>query len=224
MRKSRFTRKRERFRGRLRSKTSRKFKEKVKRIISAQDESKFIDTDISADTVPIAGTSTITTLSIVAEGTNPNQRLGMAIKLTSIEMKYLVQTDGTSQAIDTVARIIIFRAKKNVQGVLPTVAELLISDTVTALRASLGGSDMSDFKVYMDKLFVITKPASIVQEAIKVGKFYKSLGGLKCTFDSVSGDVSATEEGHLYLLRMTNQANTFQPIWSVDIRVRYKEL
>ncbi len=209
---------------RKKSKTSRNFKNKVKRIISQQDESKFLDTTLAADTAPISGTSVIAGLILIGTGDTVNNREGNSIKLTSIELKYLVQNDATANDIDTTCRIIIFRAKKNIQGVLPIVTELLSTDVITSLRSTTGASDITDFKVYMDKTFVLERKTTSTQQVTRTGKFYKSLGGLKCTFDGNASGIATAEEGHLFLLRMTTKGATFQPLWSLNIRVRFKEL
>ncbi len=206
-----------------RSKTTRNFREKVKRIISKSDESKFVDTNINSDTVPVVGTSIITPLSLIPEGAGSNRRIGDQVKLTSIEMKYTLNDDVSTTDIDTLIRIIIFRAKKNVNGVLPTVLDLLTTDALDSLRATEGGSDMSDFKVYLDKSTVLKKVEAAWSTTIK-GKFFKSLGGLKCTFTGSGGAITDAEEGNLFILRMTNRVDTFQPAWNMHIRVRFKEL
>ncbi len=208
---------------RRKSTTDRRFKAKVKRIISQQDESKFIDTELIGDVAPIAGTSVITPLCLVATGTTDEDRIGDTIKLTSIEMKYFVRTDATSADLDSLTRIIIFRAKVNIQGVQPVVTAILSNDRVTSLRQTNGGSDMTDFKVYLDKSVALHRNY-LTNQAAYMGKFYKSLGGLKCTYNGSAGTIATVEEGQLFLLRVTDQATGNQPRWTIDIRVRFKEM
>ncbi len=211
-------------RGRKRTKTNRQFKAKVQRIISQTDEAKFVDTFTDADATPVAGTSVILPLSLVAGGTSDTTRIGDQIKLISVEMKYFIQDETDGNTNDTLARIIIFRAKKNLNGVLPAVTDLLSTDSITSLRETSGGSDMSDFKVYLDKTFVIQRKYSQAQQAIVKGKFFKSLGGLKCTYKGEAASIVVAEEGQLFLLRMTQQPITFSPEWTVSTRVRFREL
>ncbi len=206
------------------SRTNRVFKAKVKRIISQSDEAKFVDTDLDDDTVPIGGTSMITPLCLIASGIEDTHRIGDQVKLISIEMKYFCLGEVDGNGIDSLCRIIIFRAKKNINGTLPVVTDLLTSDILTALRNTAGGADMSDFKVYLDKTFVLQRKTTAIQRVMVHGKFFRSLGGLKCTWRGAAASIVVAETGQLFLLRMTQQPTTFQPAWTVNIRVRFKEL
>lgn len=207
-----------------RARNERRFKAKVQRIISQADESKYIDTELNSDQTPVGGTGVVTPLTLSVQGSSDDNRNGDEIKLTSVEMKYHIEGDPTGSTYDTLARIMIVRAKKNIQGVLPTILEILKTDSVTSLRATTGGADMSDFKVYYDKLHVIPRTLTNVLPQTVIGKFYKSLGGLKCTYNASALNITTCETGHLFLVRITNQVINESPFWSVDVRVRFKEI
>lgn len=205
------------------TRSNAKFKQRVKRIISSADESKFKDTNI-VDSVPIAGTGTVELLTGIAQGDGENQRDGLQVKLTSIEMKYLVTSNAIASTNDTVVRILIVRTKNNQFGALLALASVLKTDSVTSLRAASDGSDMQQIKVYMDRTFVIPRTLTDVLPQSVYGQFYKSLGGLKCSYDGTGAITADTTQGHLYLLRLTNRAAGVQPGWEVQIRTRFKEM
>lgn len=212
---------RQRFRGKLRLGQGRSFAHRVKGLINGMQEKKFIDTIVS-DTTSITGTSVITPLTLVAQGDDVGQRDGDEIRILTCGFNMFLSSD-LNNVTDTVNRIIIFRAMKNVDGVLPTVGEILVADCITSFYNQ---DNRGDFQIIYDSFFkqIIPNHAAVDVERSRDFKQWATkfaIPGKKCSYDLGTAVIAAAEKGHLFMIRMTTAATTFQPTWNMDIRCLY---
>ncbi len=199
----------------------RSFNDRVKGLINGMQEKKFIDTFIG-DATPVGATSVITLLSGVAQGDDVGERTGDEIRILNCGFNATMATDLNSKS-DSVLRLIIFRAMKNVDGTLPAVTEVLVADCV---RSFYNQDNRGDFQILYDHLFVIRAPNivtadSAIATTVKQWATTFSTPGKKCSFDLSTNVIGAAEKGHLFMIRMTDRAATFTPAWDIDIRCLY---
>lgn len=199
---------------------SKRLKSKIKNVVNSMSETKLLDVALS-DTVPISGTAGMAYLTQIAQGDENYERNGDKIHIQSIQVFGTVRGDNDVSGETSVCRMILFRAKNNIRGTLPLITELLISDSVSALRHPDG---FDDFKIYWDKSFVLESRIDASSKPYKLVKYYKKLGGLKCTYDGNGALIGDAETGGLFLARVVSALNTTQPTWDLNIRLRYKDL
>ncbi len=198
----------------------RTFGRSVRKIINYAKEKKFVDV-VTAVSTPIVGTSVIFPISLCDQGDTVFTRDGNEFIISGIQMRAVVANDADITQ-DCIIRLVIFRANKNVIGVLPTVGELLIGDGHNALRET---DSMSDFSFVYDvrkRIPVSTTAGDLHNTVFQWSKSYKSLR--KTTFNGAGATIAAAEKNHYFLMLMTNQTTTFQPTWAVDTRCIFREV
>ncbi len=198
---------------------------KVKSIVNGMAESKFVDWPVNIST-PVQGTSVIHFMSGTSEGDSQVQREGEKIFLTSINLLGSVHSDPDQNAIgDTLCRLILFRANTNVNGVIPTVAELLETDDVDSLK---NHEIKGDFSVFMDKRFVIHNTLATVSATASCKynlRYYKRFKSPKMiTYEGAGAVIANAEKGHWFLVMMTDAQANKTPAWSLNIRLRFKDI
>ncbi len=195
---------------------------KVKKIIEGVKETKFRDTlTITNDTGPILGTGTVVYASGTAQGDTTSSRDGNSIMLKSFQMKGNVRMDLTAAAAGTIVRVLVVRALKNVNGVLPTIAEIFNQDEVNAFRL---WSANRDFKVYMDKTIIMNRETADTMENIRKLKFYKAFKKpIEVSYTSTTDAIGDAMKNSFYIVRLCNRADTFQAEWNFNTRITYVE-
>ncbi len=159
-------------------------------------------------------------MSGIAEGDGDEDRDGEEIMVNSIEIRgtMLVDTDVT---VDTICRIIVFRANKNLDGVLPITTEILEVDNVLALRQNL---NKGDFKVYYDRVFVIKVPTTTADQHVRY--FQKLIRlkspGMKAHYDQTNNLIAACEKGYWFMIRMVDKPTGQQATFDFFTRVNFK--
>ncbi len=197
---------------------------KVKSIVNGMAEAKFVDWPVNI-TTPILGTSIIHFMTGTSEGDSQVQREGEKIYLTSINLIGRVTSDPDMNiAGDTGCRLILFRANTNVNGVLPAVTDILESDDTVSLK---NHEIKGDFSVYMDKRFIIRSP--LVTNANATASYnlsyYKRFKSPKMiTYDGAGAVIANAEKGHWFLLMMSDCVQNQSPTWTINIRLRFKDI
>ncbi len=201
----------------------RSFKSKVKSIINQVGETKFVDTEINNATA-VAGTSTVTFLTGIAQGDDDTQREGNRIKIQSIQIRGLVSAD--KDAVNGApCRMILFRNHTRNNGSNPAVTSILEADAYFAYRNK---DNNGDFTTIWDKTFIIPPSGAAISEAefntmdIRYYKRFKK--PLNAYYDLTSNVIGAAEKGHLFLMLMTENGATFIPLYKLNIRVAFKDL
>ncbi len=212
-------------RARRRKKRSTTFSSRVKRVMDSQIEKKFIGTAFAADSGAIAGTSVVYYLSGTQQGDDVTERLGNEIRISKVRIEGSVSSDATAVA-DTQYRMVLLKAITNIEGVMPTVLELFDTDSPDSLR-NLIGLRNRDFSILWDNKFIIREyrppvAGRISRKNINYVHTFAN-GGLKVTFDAQTAGVADAEKNHLFLILMTNQANTFQPSFNGTIRITFRD-
>ncbi len=200
------------------------FTKRVKKIINAEHELKYLDIDFDAYIVPIVGTSVVTPITLCAQGDDINEREGHEILVQSWQFKGSIGTDADAIA-DTQYRMLLVQARMNIEGGAPTVLEILKSDSCDAIR-TIDGLRNNDFKVRLDQRTVIrtqNPPAASRIERQNFSIYYKFKKPIKVTYDDTTAVIGSAEKNHLFLVLMTNQANTFQPALTGTSRITFKD-
>lgn len=197
------------------------FVKRVKKIVSGQAELKTHDTSVSNNTA-VGGTSFIQPLTLIAQGDDFDEREGLEIYIQSVQIIGRILGD-SDVGKPTTIRLVLFQAKKQLDGVIPTVLQLYVSDSVRSLRSHL---NRTDFRVLWDSYANITDwHDTATHQAEMLVKYYKKFKKpLKATYNTTTGVIGAVDTGHLFLLMQTDQATTFQPSWSMGVRVNFKDM
>ncbi len=202
------------------------FNSRVMKVINKTTDTKFGDVAY-ANTTAVDGTSVVYHVTGVAEGDTESSREGQHIRLGSLQVVGQIQGD-PNVTEDTTARFIIFRWNMDARGALPSVTALMANDSVTSLK---DWQNASEFKIYYDKTFLLPMRAVVASIVIpkKSFKFYKSFtgkgkkAGLNVTFSGSGSAIGDAEKGHFFILMMTDQANTYQPQWTWNCRITWKD-
>ncbi len=208
------------------TRSSRGFNTRVKRIILRGAENKFLDTVINS-VVPVAGTSVIQLLTGVAIGDEDDDREGNVINISKIELNGVIQTDA-NEPIATWCRVMIIRAKKNVNGVLPVITDFLTADVVNALNSKNNVRNKEFTRVY-DRIFAIQPQGALIADVHRqtsppfiFSKSWKT--GIKATFGATGATITAVEKNSMYVVIMCNNSASFNPQFQIRIRITYKDL
>ncbi len=198
------------------------FTAKVKRIISQVSETKFIEVGISTS-APVAGTSVLQLLSGVAQGDTNLLRDGEIIEMQSVQVRGKVRLNAAAAAslLPRVFRIILFQARHNIEGVIPTVAEVLSADSAIALKQI---DNRGEFKVLWSILASHPTPAISTQATdFVVDKYYKFKKPIRATYDGTDALIASMEKNHLFLIMMTESATNL-PLFNFNVRIVFKDV
>ncbi len=201
------------------------FPARVKRVMASQQEKKYIATSFAAISQAIAGTSSIHFLTGITQGDDVNERLGNEVRLSKIRIEGSVGTDPTAIA-DTQYRMVLVQGVTNIEGVAPTILEIFATDSPDSLRELVGIRNY-DFKILWDNKFILREfrpPVAGRVSRVNVAFIHAFRnGGLKLTYDANTSGIADAEKNHLFLILMTNQANTFQPAFNGTVRITYQD-
>ncbi len=194
---------------------------RVKQIIRGRLETKFKDVAITADSTPVAGTSVVTYLSgtTQAVGGDGNMRLGNSLEAQSIQIRGNV-TAAAGQVLGGIYRMIVFQATTDIDGVLPVVDDLLDTDDVNSLRLF---EKMSTFRVLYDKRFVLNQNDTALTMIKSHDKFLRFNRPIKITYADTGSTIADAIKNHLFLVRMTNGIAAVQPVWTLKVRMTWKD-
>ena len=182
------------------SKRGRTFNSRVKRVINRNKERKLRDIGLITS-APVAGTGLITYISGIPTGNTDVDRDANEILITGLEMNLRVMNDADVVASATY-RVILFRANKNVEGVLPTILELLESDEVFEHTQH---DSRSDFTIIYDKLGTINAAVTAADRNAHILRYKKFWKPKKATYANTSSGIAGAEKGHYFLLYLTDQ-------------------
>lgn len=177
----------------------------LKSVINA--EKKYFDTSTSGTT---SSTGSVTWLSNVAQGTAGNQRTGNGFKAVASYMQF----EGiiAAAATTTFLRYILF-IDKETRGTTPLVTEVLAT---SSQLAPLNMSNTRRFKILDDHLVAFDING---KQTWKRDKYINLSDHMK--FDTSGGvAISNAEEGHLFLLLISDQA-TNVPAYAFYHRLRF---
>ncbi len=193
------------------------FGARVKKIINRSKELKFVETDTSTNT-PIGGTGLVILISGIAEGDTSLTRDGEVAEIASIELKVKLQGDADAIA-GSENRIILVRAVKNIEGVLPSIDEVLATDSTFSFPDQ---DSRGDFKIYLDRTVLQQSPNVATHTRISYFEYYKRFKTpLKITFDGANATIADAERGHWFIILLTNVGTGLQPTFRVASRIRF---
>ncbi len=199
---------------------SSKMKNAITRVIRSKDEPKHVDIAFAGVTTPILGTSLVTYITGLSQGSsNISERIGDNVTLVSFQILGNVFSGTDVLSEQGIARIMLVRARTSVKGVLPVVTDILKTDAVDSLRLV---QKQLNYKVLWDKRYFFNANLDLTSVLKPIEKF-KSLGGLKCSFNGASSAITTAEAGGLYLITMSNEIAGDQQTWTFNLRTTYKE-
>lgn len=200
----------------------RRFSKAVRKVVyeTAETRQKY---NLYAATTPVLATSVVHYLTGYAEGTGDDERTGDHAHIKSIGIAGTII--GNSAATeDTVCRIMLVRAEKNIAGTLPAITQILYDDSTHAPRA---WDERMAFKILYNKRFILPMREAVgdivmPKHLIKIYKRFK-----KCKKVTYTGDgalIGDAEWGHFFLVMMTDAAAGKQPNWQLKWRITWKDI
>lgn len=171
-------------------------------------EYKYIDTVTTVS--PVANTGTVTYLSGIAQGVTDITRIGNKILFKDIMWRMQASINDT--ALTSALRIIVFSARQ-VNGVLPTVAEVL--QTVSQL-APLNRDNTKQYVIIKDYLWSLNFAND---SETKIVKGYHVLN-YHANYDGATAAIGDAEENHLFMLCISDDA-TNGPVFTFDCRIKF---
>lgn len=172
-------------------------------------EYKYIDTVTTLASV--LNTGTVTYLSGIAQGITDITRVGNKILIKDILVRLQI-THNPAGSVPSSMRIIFF-ASRQVNGVLPTIAEVLQS---ASQLSPLNRDNTKQYVILKDYLFS-TIPAT--ETDIMVRKFYKIVNW-HAFYDGTTNAIGDAEENHLFFLAISD-VGADGPELVVDSRIKF---
>lgn len=200
--------------------TSKNLTGKVKKIIDRYKENKYKDSDIITST-PVLATSVVTLLSGIALGDDEEERDGNVVRVSSVQLIATVTAD-IDPTSDTIFRFIVFRANTNIGGVLPTVTQIIESDSNESLRQH---EDITnDFTIHFDRRVILPVPYITGRKHVRLLEWKKNFKIAKVmTFDLDTAVIGACSVGHWFSLLIVNQAAGSVPTFDYHFRIMFKD-
>lgn len=195
----------------------------IRRVVRSMEETKYLDTTISSST-PISGTGEVYYINGSAEGNGSDEREGEKVRNVSIHIQGSLEGN-TEATTDTVIRMMLVYAKRNVQGSAPGISEILEADNVNSL---INQDVKGDYQVLWNKRLTLPMRALETSNIIpkRLVKYYKRWGKKPklTTFDGATAAIGDLEKGGLFLYLMTDMATGQQPTFHLRVRVGFKEM
>jgi len=192
---------------------------KIKSVVNNQAATKYCNIATSTAS-PVAGTSVVVPISLVSVGDTDVTREGMTINVRSVQLRGSITID-VDETSDTFCRMLLFRAHQNIEGVLPTVTEILMSDDLNSLRQI---DNKGDYKVYMDKRFLVKVTDTNVTHRILLDYYKKFDKTMKTYFDGDGELIADAEKGHWFMILMTASTTGNTPSWAINSRITFKDM
>ncbi len=192
---------------------------KIKQVVNRSKELKFKINTISS-TVPVSGTSEIIYCSGIAEGDSEVARDGKVIYVHNMLLTLRITAD-TDATADSTYRIMIFRMKHNVKGVLPTVIEILEADFVWEHPQH---DNRGDYQVIYDRWGIVpvaTTTGDSHARLVSFKKYFKN--PKKVTYDGAGSLIADAEAGHFFLMLMSDKVTGQQLTWNGEFTLNFKE-
>lgn len=171
-------------------------------------EYKYIDTVTTLSSV--VNTGTVTYLSGIAQGVTDITRVGNKILIKDILVRLQLEINSTPANATT--RIIFF-ASRQVNGVLPTIAEVLQS---ASQLSPLNRDNTKQYVILKD--YLLSNITNTETDKL-VKKFYKIVNW-HAFYDGTSAVIGDAEENHLFFLAISDVA-TNGPELVVDARIKF---
>jgi len=171
-------------------------------------ELKMLDTTATA--TPTSGTSTVVPLTLMAQGSDYNQRDGISIKLMDLDVRVYAARNIASATSSDFIRFLIVQDTEN-HGATPAVADILESDGVLAPLLHYSGNR---WRMIADEAFALEP----VQPGV-CSKFNKKLQ-THVTYKGTGATAADGWEGQLYAVFMSSTA-TNNPTYSYFIRASF---
>lgn len=209
---------------RARTRKQKRFERSVKKIarevVLADPEIKFLDTGISESTA-YTGNSQFHCLTLIPEGDGDNARSGGTVKLRSLEIKSIIKDIGAANAVgDVYCRVLLLQVRET-NGADPTATEVLNTDDVLALR---NWDYRKDIVVLKDKRIILRKHDTVGHRSTAHWHYYKKFPfPMKATYTTANANVAATNNNHLFLMVMSDAADTDDPSFFFQCRLTYTD-
>lgn len=197
-----------------RRKRCKTFRCQVKDIVNGMSEPKYINTPLAISTA-VANTGSISLLSGIAEGTTELERVGQVVALKSIQIRGEMVSDPDATS-DTHYKVDLVRANTNIEGVIPTLAEIFETVEIYGLPNIDTKGDYSIFPVAEGVLKAPDIASQVRVMPINYSKYFKT--PRKMTYDGATAAIGDCEKGHWFLVIRVSQPSTFQPTFGCNIR------
>lgn len=168
----------------------------LRRLVHVPEE-KSLDVDLNAN---VSNAGTLTLLSGIAQGTDVGQRVGNAIRATSITFRGRV---GCNTAVTTysVIRLILIRDTEN-SGSVPALADIMeATGGSVGVRAPMNFINRDRFKVLWEDMITVApsfKYSQVVKGDLKLN--------LPVKYRGTGNTVAAAAEGTLYWVWVSDEA------------------
>jgi len=172
--------------------------EGIGKVTGFNQEIKRLDTEVAVQGCTNGGV--MTPISLIAEGSDFNQRDGHSIKAISLELRAAFYSNAV--AISNVIRLILFLDLEQ-QGVIPTTAQVLET------AAGAAQQPLTSFQHDNTERFVILADELVALNSMGPGAAQRTLRlplGSHIRFSGSTAVIAAAREGHLFVLIVGDQA------------------
>ncbi len=212
-------RRRKRRQGKL---TVRKLNQKVNKMekkLEGALEQKFRDTNISTALPILSGSSTLMELTLIAEGTGDQSRVGEAIHVDSIYSKLLFRHNGAGSVTPHTLRILLLKDKAS-QGDNPELGFFLQNSSgLAAIYSPYDRSKIRGFNIIQDNIVTLVNGSDSEVHSYEFYWKNKKLSE-KTTFIGNAGTETQRFDNHYYILLISDQAAN-GPTVEGNVRLTY---
>lgn len=190
-------------------KNRKTFAKRVKQVLNTACEKKYIYSQETGTSVSNAAPFS-ECITLAAEGSDYVNRVGYKVGIKRVEVNFYV-TISAAQSVTIPIRLMVFRAKGDEFGALPTLGEILDNTNAVAqtTAACLEPLDVPGHEGEYRKLFdkvVMLGPATgnVTSRVIKFRKTFSSPLPLK--WDLTTGAIGAITSGHCFVIAKSPDA------------------
>jgi len=191
-------------------------------------ELKYHDTGFGTGvTLPVGSAASLTSLNKIAQGDSQNQRVGMRINVTSVQVKLRFQLQqSTSTGNSSQVRIII-AVDKQCNGANPVELNLLsTTDDISSLRKP---ETAKKYRILLDKTYFLNAQGlawnGVGESGSQVTEgcmFFKRLQ-LPIYYSAAAAAVTSVTQNNLFYMIYTNVTSPVTTLYG-NIRLRYTDL
>lgn len=170
--------------------------------------------DIKIDT-GVSTTAAVSSLTLIAEGTGDDARVGEKIKV--MQIKALGNNDVNTNASSSVMRVVLFRDMEQ-NGTQPTAAELW-EDSTPTVYSHFRKDTKTRFSILWDCFHTLDVNGKMQN---KLEYFKRSKSGYEVYYDNNTAADASNRTGHFYLAYVSNEASN-SPSLTINFRFRYTD-
>ncbi len=182
-------------------------------------DTKFVD-DASVALSPVAGTSAILTVNLIAQNDTDAGRDGSDIYLTSFQYKFQANYPIAGTITDTLKLHLVLA--HDTRGVQLAITQLFETDAINSMRAIDNSKNFRILKSMRIRLQPMTTTSDV--NTILKSMYIKFKNPIRCKYDGTAADDASIDRNGLYLVAMSGNATANAVTITGETRLAFKDI